>query len=108
MDSTSSGSVPNDLSACTLANCPVNLSKIGYVPKLAGNAFMVSWFSCMLLAQLALSIRHKTGSHLIGQFCGLVLEIIGYVARVKLHNDQFSDKLFITYVTNEEMRSISH
>jgi len=98
MNSTSSGGAPNDLSACTLATCPVILSKIGYIPNLAGNAFMVAWFSLMLLAQLALSIRYKTWSHLVGQFIGLVLEIVGYAARVKLHDTPFNDKQFITYI----------
>ena len=80
-----------DLSTCTLATCPVILSKIGYIPNLAGNAFIVAWFSLMLLAQIVLSIRYKTWSYLAGQFFGLILEIIGYTARVKLHDTPFSD-----------------
>lgn len=99
MDFTSSGDVPDDLSACSLVTCPVSISKIGYIPNLAGNAFMVVWFGLMLLAQLALSIRYKTWSYLTGQFIGLVLEIVGYVARIKLHDCPFNDKQFITYAT---------
>ncbi len=87
--------VPADISGCTLATCPIILSKIGYIPNLPGNAFLAAWFSLMLLAQLALSIKYRTWSHLAGQFFGLVLEIVGYVARIKLHDTPFSDRQFV-------------
>lgn len=101
MYSTSSpvpSAAPQDLSTCTLGACQVGLSKIGYIPNLAGNAFMVAWFVLILLAQLALSIRYKTWNYLAGQVLGLSLEMIGYVARVKLHSAPFDDKQFIMYV----------
>ncbi|PVH83088.1 hypothetical protein DL98DRAFT_364245, partial [Cadophora sp. DSE1049] len=83
---------------CTLATCPVELSQIGLLPNVGGNIFIAVWFSLCLVAQVALSIKYKTWSHLAGQFFGLVLEIVGYVARVKLHDDPFNDKQFVIYI----------
>ncbi|PBP25995.1 RTA1 like protein [Diplocarpon rosae] len=83
---------------CTLATCDVSISSIGYLPNVPGNAFLAAWFGLCLVAQLALSIKYKTWSHLAGQFFGLILELIGYVARVKLHDDPFNDKMFVIYI----------
>ncbi|KAI9052363.1 hypothetical protein LZ554_003713 [Drepanopeziza brunnea f. sp. 'monogermtubi'] len=86
-----------DTSDCTLATCPVELSQIGYLPNVAGNVFLAAWFGVCLLAQLVLSIKYKTWSHLAGQLFGLVLEIVGYAARAELHDDPFG-KQFIIYI----------
>ncbi|KAJ0306643.1 hypothetical protein COL516b_004436 [Colletotrichum fioriniae] len=87
-----------DTSDCTLNTCPVSLSRIGFLPNLGGNAFMVTWFGIILVAQVVLAIRYKTWSYLVGQACGLVLEVVGYVQRIRLRDDPFDNQTFIVYI----------
>ncbi len=87
----------NSTDNCTLSTCPLTLSKTGYVPNLGGNVFFVAWFTALLIAQLVLGFRFKTFSFLFGQVCGLVLEVIGYAARVKLHDNPFKQGPFLAY-----------
>lgn len=78
-----------DTDSCTLDTCPITEAYVYYVPSLAGNAFYLALFAIFLVAQLGLGIRYKTWGFLAGLFGGLVLEIIGYLGRVQLHNNPF-------------------
>jgi hypothetical protein len=55
-------------------------------PNLGGNAFYLACHATLLLPQVWLGIRHKTWGFLFGMFCGHVLELLGYSARVHMHN----------------------
>ncbi|KAH7170008.1 RTA1 like protein-domain-containing protein [Dactylonectria macrodidyma] len=61
------------------------------IPLLAPNAFFLALHVLLLIPQVVLGIRYKTWGFLFGMFCGHVLEIIGYAARVQMHDgkDQF-------------------
>ncbi|KAH7162088.1 RTA1 like protein-domain-containing protein [Dactylonectria estremocensis] len=61
------------------------------IPLLAPNAFFMALHILLLIPQVFLGIRYKTWGFLFGMFCGHVLEIIGYAARVQMHDgkDQF-------------------
>jgi hypothetical protein len=84
---------------CTYATCSVKeYGQLEYIPSLAGNMLYLSIFALCLLCQLVLGIRHRTWGYMIGMFGGLVLEILGYVARVQLHYDVFSEHKFTNYV----------
>ena len=69
-----------------------------YIPTLAGNAFFLAVFRFALLCQCILAIRYRTWGYLVGMFCGLFLEIFGYVSRVQLHYNVFSESKFTNYV----------
>jgi len=85
--------------SCTYATCSVEeYGQIQYIPSLAGNAFYLGMFGVFLLCQCALGIRHRTWGFLVGMFGGLVLEILGYVARIQLHYDVFSQDKFTIYL----------
>lgn len=81
-------------SKCTVSTCPASFRQIQYTPSLAGNAFYLAIFCLILVAQLFLGIRYKTWGFLAGMVGGLALEILGYLARVKLHDNPFSDSWF--------------
>lgn len=81
-------------SKCTTSTCPASFRQIAYTPSLAGNAFYLSIFCLALVAQLFLGIRYKTWGFLAGMIGGLGLEILGYLARMKLHDNPFSDSSF--------------
>ncbi|KAJ5918289.1 RTA1-domain-containing protein [Penicillium verhagenii] len=83
---------------CTLATCPITDAYVYYIPSLAGNAFYLALFAVFLILQLGLGIRYKTWGFLAGLFGGLVLEIIGYLGRIQIHNNPFSFNSYLEYL----------
>lgn len=55
---------------------------------LEGSAFFLAIYAGAIIPQLYFGIRHKTWGFLVSMVLGLVLEIIAYVARIKLHDGQ--------------------
>jgi hypothetical protein len=74
---------------CTLETCTLAEAEVSYIPSLAGNAFFLAAFLVLLLVHTGLGVRYRTWGVLIGMFCGLVLEVIGYVGRVQMHYNPF-------------------
>jgi RTA1 like protein len=84
---------------CTYETCSVEkYGQIRYIPSLDGNALYLVLFSIFLICQLWMGIKHRTWGYLLGMFGGLVLEILGYVARIQLHYDVFDQNVFTTYL----------
>jgi hypothetical protein len=81
--------------SCTLQTCPLSLAHTNYLPTLAGNALYASIFGLCLIAQVILCIRYRIWGFLVGMFGGLVLEIIGYVARIMMHSNPFTKTNFL-------------
>lgn len=84
----------NDPSLCTFATCPKSFQQIDYIPTLAGNVLYLALFGLILLAQIFFGIRYRTWGFLGGMVGGVALEILGYLARVELHENIFSDTWF--------------
>ena len=61
--------------------------------ELPGNVFFAVAYGLLLPPQIYLGIRYRTWGFLFGMFCGLILEVMGYVARVQLHNGE--DKFLV-------------
>lgn len=80
---------------CTLQTCPLAYASVSYVPSLAANALYLALFSLLLVIQVFLGIRYRTWGFMVGLVGGLVLEIIGYVARVQLHYNPFLSNPFL-------------
>lgn len=55
---------------------------------LPGSALFLAVYAVALLPQLYFGARHKTWGFLASMIFGLVLEIIAYIARIRLHNGQ--------------------
>lgn len=72
--------------------------QISYIPSLGGNAFLLGFFSAGLVTQVILGVRHRTWGYMIAMIGGTGLEIVGYTARVMLHNDDFNKNYFIIYL----------
>lgn len=66
-----------------------------YLPTLAGNGIFAGIFGALVIGQLYLGIKHKTWGYMSAMILGLTLEIIGYVARVMLHNSPFDNNDFL-------------
>ena len=80
---------------CTLQTCPIQLAHILYVPSLAGNCFYLALFAVAIILQATFGITKRTWGFLIAMTGGLVLEVIGYVARVQMHSNPFSKSPFL-------------
>lgn len=102
---------------CTLDTCDLTLASFLYIPTLPGNAIYAGIFGALTIGQLYLGIRYKTWGYMVAMIFGLVrryyvdsnflslltfhpqlLEIIGYVARVMLHESPFDDDYFLMYL----------
>ena len=85
---------------CTSCTCPLELDGyhfgvMEYFPSLAGNALFAAIFGLCLLPQIYLGIRHKTWGYLIGMTGGIFLELLGYIARILMRDNMFTDSYFI-------------
>jgi uncharacterized membrane protein len=80
---------------CTLSTCSLINAQIYYQPSLGGNAFYISMFSLAIVSQTIFGLWYRTWGFMIGLFFGLVLEIVGYAARVQMHYNPFTKGPFV-------------
>ena len=80
---------------CTIDICPMSYAELNYVPTLGGNAAYLAIFAILLIAQSVLVAIYRTWGFYVGMFCGVLLEIIGYVGRIGLHDNPFSFDHFV-------------
>jgi hypothetical protein len=74
---------------CKLGECPIEWATIEYLPNLGGNIVYLVAFFVLLGLQMFFGIKHKTWTFMSSMICGILLEIIGYIGRVLLHNNPF-------------------
>lgn len=74
--------------------CPVDQTIYGYYPSLGPNAFFCGFFGVALAANLVLGYRYKTWTFLIALSLGCFAECIGYVGRILLHSNAWSNTGF--------------
>lgn len=89
--------IPDEL--CTLATCTLEQAHFRYIPTLAGNALLLGIFAFLIVPQVALGVKYKTWGFMGAMLGGLILEIIGYVARIQMHNNPFAQDPFLMYVS---------
>lgn len=82
-----------DPESCTLETCPLDWASVDYIPSLGGNVFYLLIFGAFLVIQLYFGIRYRTWTFLAALIGGLVLEIVGYIARVQMHFNPFQNFL---------------
>ena len=80
---------------CTLETCCLAQSPFTYRPSYGGNMFFAVFFGVLILPQLGLDIAYRTWGFMVGMIFGLALEVIGYVARVQMHNNPFASNPFL-------------
>ncbi|KAH8697445.1 sphingoid long-chain base transporter [Talaromyces proteolyticus] len=85
-------------SQCTLETCPLTYAHLTYLPNAAGNGLLLAIFGLLIPAQIYMGIRYRTWGFMAGMFCGLVLEVFGYVGRLKMIDNPFTDKWFAMYI----------
>jgi hypothetical protein len=83
---------------CTIATCDLSLAHLTYLPSLGGNALYAALFGIFMVGQAYLGIRHRTWGFMIATISGLLLEIIGYIGRIMMHNNPFNKNSFLLYL----------
>lgn len=83
---------------CTLETCDLSMASFLYLPTRPGNAIYAAIFAIYIVTQLFLGIKHKTWGYMVAMVLGLLLEVIGYVARIMLHNSPFDKNNFLMYL----------
>jgi len=83
---------------CTLQTCPLECGQVTFLPSLPGNLLYAILFGLILLAQIGLGVWYKTWGFMVGMFCGLALEVIGYIGRIMLHHNPFDFNNFLIYL----------
>lgn len=85
---------------CTLQTCCLSeQAYLQYLPTVAGNAAYAAAFGIILIGQIGLFIAYpKTWKFFIGVAACLLLEIVGYIGRIMLHNNPFSLNNFVIYL----------
>jgi hypothetical protein len=74
---------------CTVSTCPLTLAYIQYLPSFVGNTFYAILFLLFLVSQLFLGIRYSTWGFSGGMVGGIMLEIVGYLARTQMYYNPF-------------------
>ena len=78
--------------------CLKEWGQLFYIPNLGANAFFLAWFAVAVVAQTGLGIKFRTWGYMAAMIGGCGLEIVGYAARIGLHNDIFDKNQFIIYL----------
>jgi hypothetical protein len=84
---------------CNYTTCPLDpFGQIKYRPSLAGNVIYLAIFALGLLVNIGLAIKYRTWGYLVAIVGGTGLEIVGYIGRVMLWQDDFNNNYFIIYL----------
>ncbi|KFX97688.1 hypothetical protein O988_04730 [Pseudogymnoascus sp. VKM F-3808] len=95
---TFNGTILPDAELCTIDTCSLKYANFEYIPNLAGNIIYLAIFGILLIPQIFFGIKYKTWGYMAGMLGGLLLEIIGYVGRVQLHDNPFKFDPFLEYL----------
>ncbi|KAK7418211.1 hypothetical protein QQZ08_011364 [Neonectria magnoliae] len=97
-------SLPNGLitfgpsANCTLDTCPIEASLLRYQPNIPATAVPIAIFGVSLLLHSWQGARAKTWGFMGSMLCGCILEIIGYVGRLIIHDNPFDFTGFLIQI----------
>lgn len=74
--------------------CPAIATTYGYYPILSVNAFFLALFGLCCLATLVIGVWTKTWTYTVALGIGTLLETGGYVGRIMMHGNPWSDSGF--------------
>ncbi|KAJ5389246.1 RTA1 domain protein [Penicillium cataractarum] len=67
--------------------CPVAATTYGYTPNLGANAFFAAVFGLCCILNLVIGIKSRQVMFTIALTVGSLLELIGYIGRIQMHNN---------------------
>ncbi|KAK2821774.1 hypothetical protein FQN49_007690 [Arthroderma sp. PD_2] len=86
------------MDVCTLATCPITESIYQYKPSLAGNAALLAIFAASGIVHSLQYFFWRNSAFSIPMILGCLTEVIGYVGRVILADDPFSQIGFLIQI----------
>ncbi|KAF2731130.1 RTA1-domain-containing protein [Polyplosphaeria fusca] len=75
-------------------SCPLAGTTYGYYPELGPNAFFLALFALLFLWSLGVGIWSKTWTYTLALGGGTLLEALGYLGRVLMHNNPWNKQGF--------------
>jgi hypothetical protein len=75
--------------------CPADGSALGYAPTLIWAYIFLAIFAVSLAAHAFLGWKNKTWSFMITFCLGSLMEVIGYVGRILMHNNPYDLTSFV-------------
>ncbi|TDZ15718.1 Sphingoid long-chain base transporter RSB1 [Colletotrichum orbiculare MAFF 240422] len=75
---------------CTLDLCPLEASLLRYQPSIPVNGAFIALFALAMVIHAVQGFRAKTWGFMASMIGGCLIEIIGYVGRLILHDNPFS------------------
>ena len=89
---------------CTLDICPLEASLLQYRPSVPVNSLFIAIFGFTTVAHLVQGFRTCSWGFMASIVCGNLLEIVGYVGRVLLHDNPFSFSGFVMQIGISNMK----
>lgn len=71
--------------------CKIKYTIYGYYPSFPTNSFFLALFTTLLGANLFLGLRFKTWTFTLALVCGCLVEAVGYIGRLILRQNPFSN-----------------
>ena len=94
------------LANCTLDLCPLEWSILRYQPIISANAVFIAVFGLSLLIHCFQGWRSKTWGFAASMLSGCILEIIGYVGRLIIHDNPFSFNGFLMQISTHPVSTM--
>ncbi|KAF2221210.1 parasitic phase-specific protein PSP-1 [Elsinoe ampelina] len=83
---------------CTLDLCPLSASVLEYQPSVPASATFIGLFSLWLLLFVVQGVWTRTWGFTAAMVSGCVLEIVGYLGRIMIHDNPFSFNGFLIQI----------
>ncbi|CEL10936.1 hypothetical protein ASPCAL14043 [Aspergillus calidoustus] len=80
---------------CTLETCSIEDAYIHYQPSIPGNAIYIALFGILLIVQAVQLPLYRMWGFSLSMIAGLLLEVLGYSARILFHDDPFNFDWFL-------------
>ncbi|KAH8594146.1 RTA1 like protein-domain-containing protein [Bisporella sp. PMI_857] len=87
------------LAYCTLATCPIDTSYYYYRVNLGSNAAFLALFAISLLGFIiTFALTRRGWAFTFAMVCGVALEVVGYIGRVRSHQNQWEEAGFLMQI----------
>ncbi|OBR08576.1 Parasitic phase-specific protein PSP-1 [Colletotrichum higginsianum IMI 349063] len=83
---------------CTLELCPIEWSVLRYQPSIPASGIFIALFALGLIVHAVQGIRWRTWGFMASMIAGCVLEIVGYVGRLFIHDNPFDFEGFLMQI----------
>lgn len=103
--SSSQSTLPNGLitfgprANCTLDLCPLEASLLQYQPNVPANGIFIAVFGLLMLVHTWQGVKTRTWGFMSSMIVGCILEIVGYVGRLIIHDNPFNFIWFLLQIS---------